>query len=63
MRRKIILRSVVPVALIILAAIAFAVFEPIQVLPRIRLAPGYLLVNQSAETITSEDVRGDIVLQ
>ena len=48
MRRKIILRSVVPVALIILAAIAFAVFEPIQVLPRIRLAPGYLLVDQSA---------------
>lgn len=62
MRRKIILRSVVPVALIILAAVAFAVFEPIQVLPRIRLAPGYLLVDQSAETITSEDVRGDIVL-
>ena len=62
MRRKMILRSVVPVALIILAAISFAVFEPIQVLPRIRLAPGYLLVNQAAETITSEDVRGDIVL-
>jgi len=61
-RRKIILRSVIPVALIILAAIGFAVFEPIQVLPRIRLAPGYLLVDQSAETITSEDVRGDIVL-
>lgn len=47
---------------IILAALAFAVFEPIQVLPRIRLAPGYLLTDQSAETLTSEDVRGDIVL-
>lgn len=47
---------------IILAAVAFAVFEPIQVLPRIRLAPGYLLTDQSAETLTSEDVRGDIVL-
>jgi protein SCO1/2 len=51
-----------PVALIIAAAVAFALFEPIQVLPRIRLAPGYLLINQNAETVTSEDVRGDIVL-
>ncbi len=62
MSRKIILRSVIPVALIIAAAIAFAVFEPIQVLPRIRIAPGYLLVDQNAQTMTSEDVRGDIVL-
>jgi protein SCO1/2 len=50
------------VVLVILAAVAFAVFEPIQVLPRIRLAPGYLLTDQSAATLTSEDVRGDIVL-
>ena len=48
--------------MIVLAAVAFAVFEPIQVLPRIRLAPGYLLTDQSAATLTSEDVRGDIVL-
>lgn len=60
--RKAIVRSVVPVALIIAAALAFAVFEPIQVLPRIRLAPGYLLTDQGAATLTSEDVRGDIVL-
>jgi protein SCO1/2 len=60
--RKVIVRSVVPVVLIIAAAVAFAVFEPIQVLPRIRLAPGYLLTDQSATTLTSEDVRGDIVL-
>lgn len=47
---------------IILAAVAFAVFEPIQVLPRIRLAPGFLLTDQTGATLTSEDVRGDIVL-
>jgi protein SCO1/2 len=52
----------VPVAAIILAAVAFVVFEPIQVLPRIRLAPGYLLTDQNAQSLTSEDVRGDIVL-
>ena len=60
--RKVIVRSVVPVALIIAAALAFAVFEPIQVLPRIRLAPGYLLTDQGAAILTAEDVRGDIVL-
>jgi len=60
--KKVIVRSVIPVALIIAAALAFAVFQPIQVLPRIRLSPGYLLVNQDDQTITSEDARGDIVL-
>jgi protein SCO1/2 len=60
--RKTLIKSAIPVVVIILAAVAFAVFEPIQVLPRIRLAPGYLLTDQSAATLTSEDVRGDIVL-
>jgi protein SCO1/2 len=62
MSKKVIIRSAIPVILIIAAALAFVVFEPIQVLPRIRIAPGYLLVNQDAETITSEDARGAIVL-
>ncbi|RPI20882.1 MAG: SCO family protein [Actinobacteria bacterium] len=48
--------------LAVAAAIAFAVFEPIQVLPRIRLAPGFALVDQHGETVTSEDLRGRIVL-
>lgn len=62
MNRKFIIRSAVPIVVIILAALAFAVFEPIQVLPRIRLAPGYLLTGQTGAALTSEDVRGDIVL-
>lgn len=45
-----------------LAAIAFAVFQPIQVLPRLRLAPGYALVDQTGATVTSEDARGAITL-
>jgi len=61
-RKKWIIRSVVPVVLLFVAVGAFVVFEPIQVLPRIRISPGYLLMNQDAETMTSEDVRGDIVL-
>ena len=44
------------------AAIAFAVFQPVQVLPRLRLAPGYALVDQQGDTVTSEDGRGTITL-
>lgn len=62
MNRKVLIRSAAPIVVIILAAVAFAVFEPIQVLPRIRLAPGFLLTDQSGASLTSEDVRGDIVL-
>lgn len=62
MKKKLIIGSVIPIVLIIGAAVWFVTFEPIQVLPRIRLAPGYLLVNQDGDTVTSEDARGDIVL-
>ena len=41
---------------------AFAVFEPIQVLPRIRLAPGFALVDQSGTPLTSDATRGEVVL-
>jgi protein SCO1/2 len=48
--------------LIIVAAMAFAILEPIQVLPRIRLAPGYALVAQDGATYTSEAARGSVTL-
>lgn len=48
--------------LMVLVVMAFAVFEPIQVLPRIRLAPGYVLADHRGESLTSEGVRGDVVL-
>lgn len=46
----------------VLGAVAFAVFEPLQVLPRIRLAPGYALVTADGSALTSEDGRGVITL-
>jgi protein SCO1/2 len=46
----------------ILAVMAFTVFQPIQVLPRISLAPGYSLIDQRGERFTSESVRGSLVL-
>ena len=45
-----------------IGAIAFAVFQPVQVLPRLRPAPGYALVDQRGATVTSEDGRGTITL-
>lgn len=45
-----------------LAAVAFAVFEPIQVLPRIRLAPGYGMVADDGSFVSSEDARGAVTL-
>jgi len=48
--------------LLIAAAMAFAIFEPIQVLPRIRLAPGYALTAQDGTRVTSESVRGVVTL-
>lgn len=50
------------VVLLMAGAMAFAIFEPIQVLPRIRLAPGYALVDQTGATVTSEDGRGALTL-
>jgi protein SCO1/2 len=47
---------------IAIASIAFAVFQPIQVLPRLRLAPGYALVDSDGDRVTSDDGRGVITL-
>ena len=41
---------------------AFAVFEPVQVLPRMRIAPGFAMVDQDGATLTSEDGRGVVTL-
>ena len=49
-------------AVIVAGAMAFAIFEPIQVLPRFRLAPGYSLVGADGERTTSEMARGSITL-
>lgn len=54
--------AAVAFVLFIAAAIAFAVFEPLQVLPRLRLAPGYALTDQDGESFTSETVRGSVTL-
>jgi protein SCO1/2 len=48
-------------ALPVLGALAFAIFQPIQVLPRIALAPGFSFTDQNGARLTSDDLRGKLV--
>jgi protein SCO1/2 len=62
-KRKLLLSLLIVVpALLIASVLAFTVFQPIQVLPRIRLAPGFSLTDQDGQRLTNEDLRGSIVL-
>ena len=38
------------------------IFQPIKVLPRIRVAPGFALIDQSGESFNSETARGSVTL-
>jgi protein SCO1/2 len=48
--------------LLVIGAIAFKVFQPVQVVPRVRIAPGFSLTTQNNERLTNEDLRGNFVL-
>ena len=48
--------------LLVIAALAFKIFQPVQVVPRIRLAPGFSLIDQGGQRLTNEDLRGQFVL-
>ena len=50
------------VALLFVAMLAFAIFKPILVMPRMGLAPGFSLTDQDGARLTNEDLRGRIVL-
>ncbi|MEZ4637062.1 MAG: SCO family protein [Caldilineaceae bacterium] len=45
----------------IVAVLLFVTLRPVLVLPRIRLAPGYVLINQDGERVSHENLRGHIV--
>lgn len=50
------------IGLFLVGALAFAIFRPILVLPRIGLAPGFALQDEAGQRFTSEDLRGQLVL-
>lgn len=49
-------------AVVVGGTLAFAILQPVKVLPRISLAPGLALTDQDSQTLTSEALRGEIVL-
>jgi len=62
MRKKLIYGLIFLVVLVVGGALAFAIFQPVKVLPRIRLAPGFALTDQNNALLTNEDMRGKIVV-
>lgn len=48
--------------LIFLGILLFATLRPIKVLPRMRLSPSFALIDQAGRKLTSEDLRGQVVL-
>lgn len=50
------------ISLPLLGVLAFATFQPIQVLPRISLAPGFSFTDENGERLTNEDLRGSLTL-
>lgn len=50
------------VAIPVGALLAFAIFQPLLVLPRMGLGPGFGLVDSNGQRLTNEDLRGRIVL-
>jgi protein SCO1/2 len=51
----------IPIVLIV-GAFAFKIFQPVTVLPRIRLAPAFAFVDENGERLTSEDLRGKVTV-
>ncbi len=46
----------------VIAVLAFNIFQPIKVLPRVGLAPGFVFTNQEGVRKTSEDFRGKLTM-
>jgi protein SCO1 len=62
MKTKLLVGATLGLMAILVAVAFFAIAQPVRVLPRMALAPGYALVDQNGERLTSEDMRGSIVV-
>lgn len=62
MLRKLGIASLSTLIVLLVGMAFFAILRPVRVLPRMALAPGYVLVDQAGERLTNEDLRGKIVL-
>jgi protein SCO1/2 len=61
-KRPLLLAAGTVLGIVIALPAGFALLRPVTVLPRIELAPGYDLIDQTGARFTSEDVRGTITL-
>ena len=50
------------IILLLIGVTAFVIFQPIKVLQRMYLAPGYALTDQNGDRLTNEDMRGHFVM-
>lgn len=55
-------RWLILLAIPVAGILAFAIFQPLLVLPRMGLGPGFGLVDSNGQRVTNEDLRGQIVL-
>lgn len=62
MRRWLLITLTTLVGAPALGLLFFVTFQPIKVLPRMQVAPGFVFTDQAGQTLTSEDLRGVIVL-
>lgn len=62
MKRALVYGPIAIVGLLVIAAFAFVLLQPIQVLPRIRLAPAWVLLDREGQLVSNEDLRGRLVL-
>jgi protein SCO1 len=62
MKRKLLISAVLGLMTVFVGVAFFAIAQPVKVLPRMALAPGYSLTDQNGQRFTSEDVRGSLVL-
>ncbi|MBP7692688.1 MAG: SCO family protein [Anaerolineales bacterium] len=46
----------------LLGVLLFVTFQPVKVLPRLQLAPGFVLVDQDGAPVTSDSLRGALTL-
>jgi protein SCO1 len=61
-RRRWLIVAAVVVAVPFVAVFAFATIRPVKVVPRMGLAPGFSLVDQTGARLTSEDTRGSVTV-
>jgi protein SCO1 len=61
-QRKALIAGGSVLGVVLFLIMGFAVFQPVKVVPRLGLAPGYALVDQSGSVLTSEDLRGAITI-